>query len=220
MAKGDQNDFFKRLQALLPPGWFSDNSPVLSGVLSACASSLAWCHTLYLYVRTQTRISTASDGWLDMAAYDFFGNSLRRPSGMSDARFRHQIQISLLRERGTRQAIIDILKDLTGKTPVIVEPQRPIDTGAYGVLCSGYGLAGHYGSMLLPYQAFVTVHRPVRAGVPWVAGYRISTAGYSQPSQGEYVSQEMVGGNLKDEQIYAAVAAVKMEGTLVWVRLQ
>jgi len=164
-------------------------------------------------------MATASEGWLDMTAYDFFGNNLKRPEGMSDDLFRRLMKRNLFRERGTRQAITNILEDLTGNIPKIVEPQRPQDTGAYSAPISGYGVAGGYGSTRLPYQAFVTVHRGKRRGIPGVAGYRVSTAGYRQPSQGEYVSREMVADSLTDAQLLAAVASVKMEGTIVWVRL-
>lgn len=220
MAKGDQQDFYTRLQALLPSGWFEKPRPVVKGVLSASAHALSWCYRLFLYARLQTRLSTCSEGWLDMAAYDFFGDGLRRPSGMSDEQFRHQIHIALFQERGTRQAIIQTLQVLTGSTPAIFEPLCPQDTGAYGGPSIGYGAAGGYGSRSLPYQAFVVVNRPRSRGIPWVAGYRTETGGYGVPSRGQYVSRDMIVGSVTDAQIYAAVAAVKLEGTLVWVRLQ
>lgn len=219
MAKGDLNDFYERLKALLPAGWFADSSPALHGILMACARSLSWCYSLYCYALKQTRLSSATDGWLDIAAYDFFGNQLQRRAEMSDDAFRHHFRINLFRERGTRQAVIDILQELTGNTPRVFEPQRPMDTGSYGWPALGYGMAGGYGSLLLPYQAFVVVFRPKGTGIPLIAGYATPPSGYSVPSQGEYVSHDMVTGNVTDAQIYAAVAAVKMEGTIVWVRL-
>lgn len=461
MATGDQNDIFNRLKALLPPTWFDSTSPFLDGVLTACSQALAWCYSLYVYAKLQTRISTATDGWLDLAAYDYFGNNMQRAAGQSDDLFRNQMKISLFRERGTRQAIIDILEDMTGKTPYIFEPQRPMDTGAYGaavavtrsttatyvdlsgilrtaqpnqvrydanpyatamnglmieaaatnivpysinigsytwikqrasaydystvspdgdmratiiipgtennshyisspnITCSassdytfsvyvkgggytqlrirasdtvslirecvfdtatgsfivgasfstatklangwyrisfttttsssatylayalwvysagaqvysgdgvsgvyvygaqveaggilssfiptyasavtraadlqidnmttgstfsgGYDLVGGYGSLMLAYQAFVTAYRPSGSGIPYIAGYSSTPSGYSTPSRGEYASQSMITGSITDAQVYEAIAAVKMEGTLVWVRLQ
>lgn len=220
MATGDQNDIYTRLKGLLPPTWFGDSSPILTGALIACSSALAWCYSLYLYAKLQTRISTATDGWLDIAAYDFFGKNLQRSAGQSDDLFRNQMKISLFRERGTRQAIIDILEDMTGKTPYIFEPQRPLDTGSYGGPMIGYGAAGGYGSLMLPYQAFVTAYRPSGSGIPYIAGYSSTPSGYSVASRGEYASQNMITGSITDAQVYEAIAAVKMEGTLVWVRLQ
>jgi len=220
MATGDQSDILTRLKALIPPTWFGDDHPIITAILTACAQSLAWCYSLYVYAQLQTRISTATDGWLDIIAYDFFGDNLQRSAGQSDELFRNTIKINILRERGTRKAINDILFDLTGKYPVIFEPQRPLDTGSYGGPMIGYGLAGGYGSQLLPYQAFVTAFRPDGSGIPYVAGYGSTPSGYSTPSRGEYASQSMITGSITDKQVYEAVAAVKMEGTIVWVRLQ
>jgi len=470
MATGDQNDIYTRLKGLLPPTWFGDSNPILTGALTACSSALAWCYSLYLYAKLQTRISTATDGWLDIAAYDFFGKNLQRSAGQSDDLFRNQMKINLFRERGTRQAIIDILEDMTGKTPYIFEPQRPLDTGAYGAavavsrattatyvdlsgilltaqpnqvryganpyatamnglmieraatnfflyssspqasiwtksntvctpfasvapdgsnnaakiiaaagsaihelvqtvtstgittgtvfttsvfakaaersvlqirwtggstgtsgayanfdlnngiasgncqscsitplangwyLCQatvlttgtgtanqdvgfcllsamtdgrratttgtgsdglyvwgaqteisdaassyietqatqvtraadvllsnmptgstfsgGYALVGGYGSLMLAYQAFVTAYRPSGSSIPYIAGYSSTPSGYSVASRGEYASQSMITGSITDAQVYEAIAAVKMEGNLVWVRLQ
>lgn len=220
MATGDQDDIFTRLKGLLPPTWFGELNPFLNGVLTACSNALAWCYSLYVYAKLQTRMSTATDGWLDLTAYDFFGNNLKRSGGQADDLFRNQIKINLFRERGTRQAIIDILEDLTGQTPIIFEPQRPQDTGAYGGPAIGYGQAGGYGSLSLPYQAFVTAHRPKGSGVSYIAGYASTPSGFSIPSRGQYSSQKMVTGTVTDAQVYEAVASVKMEGTIVWVRLQ
>lgn len=220
MATGDQQDILGRLKALIPPSWFGDTSTIRDAILSACAQALAWCYSLYLYAQLQTRIGTATDGWLDMIAYDFFGNDYGRSSGQSDDVFRNSIKINLFRERGTRHSIQKILEDLTGHTPIIFEPQRPMDTGSYGGPMIGYGVAGGYGSQLIPYQAFVIAYRPTGSGLPYIAGYSSTPSGYSVASRGEYASQDMITGSITDAQIYAAIASVKMEGTIVWVRLQ
>jgi len=219
MATGDSQDMLGRLKALIPPTWYGDDNPIRDAILTGCASALSWCYSLYLYAKLQTRINTATDGWLDIAAYDFFGTNLTRPSGQSDDLFRNTIKTNLFRERGTRQSIINILEDLTGKTPLIFEPSRPQDTGAYGSPSLGYGMAGGYGSVLLPYQAFVTAYRPDGVGIPYIAGYGSTPSGYSIPSRGEYASTTMFGVSITDDQIYQAIASVKMEGTIVWVRL-
>lgn len=111
-----------------------------------------------------------------------------------------------------------MLEDLTGATPIVFEPTRPQDTGAYRGPTLGYGVAGGYGSLSMPYQAFVTAYRPVGVGVPYVAGYRSTPSGYSTPSRGEYVPAANLA-SLTDDQIYAAIASVKMEGTVIWVRI-
>ncbi|MHA3117240.1 hypothetical protein E0H86_07090 [Acinetobacter sp. ANC 4635] len=214
--QGDQTDFFKRIKSLLPNGWFGDNSPVLDALLWGMSQALAWCFSLYLYAKAQTRILTATDGWLDLIAYDFFGTSLQR-GNLNDSSFRNRIQINIFRERGTRNAISKILYDLTGRYPTITEPQLPSDVGYYGGM-AGYGVAGCYGSLSMPYQAFVTVYRSPSVGLPYVAGYGTSTGGYSQASRADYASISQIG--LTDADLIAAVESVKPFGTTIWMQIK
>jgi hypothetical protein len=221
---GDQTDIFHRLKGMLPARWFgstSDASPIVDAVLTGVANVLAFAYGLYAYAKLQTRINTATDGWLDLIAADFFGTAgLLRKLGQSDDSYRNAIKVALLREKATRNAIIQTLVALTGRAPRIIEPWRPADTGAYRAPNSGYGVAGGYGSVLLPYQAFVVAFRPVsNAGIANVAGYGISTGGYSQPSRAEYASMTMVTGGVSDADIFASIDAVKPAGTIVWTRI-
>lgn len=218
MATGDQSDFVSRIQTLMPARWFDDKNPVRDAIINGMAKGLSWIYTLYLYAVLQSRILTATGGWLDLVAYDFFGDRIKRGATQSDSDFLNLIKVNLFRERGTRKAIIQVLEDLTGATPIVFEPTRPQDTGAYGGPTLGYGVAGGYGSLLMPYQALVTAYRPVGVGVPYVGGYRSTPSGYSTPSRGEYAPAANLA-SLTDAQIYAAVASVKMEGTVIWVRI-
>lgn len=219
MSKGDFDDIHSRLQALLPAGWFGDKSPVLDCVLSSCALSLTWCYSLYAYARLQTRIATASDSWLDIAARDFFGTRLIRDEGMPDNELRRKISKSLFCERGTRQAITITLKELTGLAPTIIEPLRPADTGGYGIPTTGYGMDGRYGSRSIPYQAFVIAHRSVKSDTTDDCP-QYETSDISSHSATENDDMTMSSGKATDAQIYAAITAVKMQGTIVWVRVQ
>lgn len=215
---GDQNDLFLRLKAILPR-WFGDTTPTLDAVLQGLAWAGSFVYSLWAYAKLQTRILTASDGWLDMIAADFFGTAVLRQANQTDASFRARIIINLMRERATRRAIIKVLQDLTGRTPIVVEPQRPADTGAYSAPNSGYGSAGSYGSMLLPYQGFVTAYRPLTTGIPYVAGYGVSTGAYSTPSRADYASQANVQGSVTDADIYAAIDSVKPAATTLWANI-
>lgn len=224
MATGDQNDLFSRLKAMLPTRWFgtrADTPDDVDGVATGAANALAFLYSLYAYAKQQTRIATATDGWLDLIAADYFGTALLRKTGQSDDSYRAAINARLLREKGTRNAITIALTALTGQAPTIIEPTKPQDTGAYSAPNSGYGVAGAYGSLSLPYQAFVIAYRPHSAqGIASVAGYGISTGGYGQASWAEYATISDAIGGVLDSDIFAAVAAVKPAGTIVWTAIK
>jgi len=150
MATGDTTDIITRLKALLPNGWFQDATPILDGVLTGIATVLAQVYSLTNYAKLQTRIATATDGFLDLISFDFFGSLLPRKPQELDSPFRSRILAELFLERATRRGLIRVLQILTGRTPWIFEPARPADTGAYNTNTMGYGVAGGYGSVLLP----------------------------------------------------------------------
>lgn len=215
---GDQDDMLARLKANLPP-WFPSDSTIVDGALTGLAYLFAFVYSLIKYAELQTRIRTATGGWLDLIAADFFGADLLRSAGQGDTSFRTRILLNLLRERATRAALVRVLTDLTGRAPIVIEPMRPADTGGYGLGGVGYGVGGAYGSVMLPYQCFVQAFRPASSGIPFVAGYGSPPGGYSTPSRAVYADLEMVQGAISDADIYAAIEAVKPEGTTVWVNL-
>src|SRR5580698_3442021 len=155
MATGDANDMLGRIKSLLPARWFPDSTPVLDALLSGAAWALSLIYGLIQYAQLQTRIATATDGFLDLISFDFFGTNLPRRAQEADTPFRARILATLLREKVTRNGMIAALVNLTGRTPFIFEPARPADTGAYSVSTSGYGVAGGYGSLMLPAQFFI-----------------------------------------------------------------
>jgi hypothetical protein len=191
MATGDQADLLGRLKALLPQNWFGGAPTLLTATLQGYAAAGAFVYSLYAYAKLQTRITTATDGWLDMIAADYFGSGLIRPFGQSDAIYRARILGNLLRPRATHDAMVRALTNLTGRAPRVIELGRPLDTGAYGYLF-GYGAAGAYGSRWVSaYQAFVTAYRP------------LAGSGYSAT----------------DAEIYAAIEAVKPAATVIWTAI-
>lgn len=219
MTTGDQSDFLSRIKATLPT-WFADSAPILDALLSGLARAWANIYTLYLYALLQTRIKTATDGWLDLIAGDFFGTRIARKSNQTDASFRATIIANLFRERATRKALIQVLTDLTGRAPILIEPQQPGDTGAYGVPTSGYGVAGYYGSQLLPSQMFLIAFRPAAAGIPNIAGYGNPQGAYRTPPVSMYGSLSMIIGQVTDADILAAIDSVKPVGTVIWTTIK
>jgi hypothetical protein len=219
MATGDATDMLTRLKALLPKGWFPDTAPVRDALLSGFAWTLSLIYSLIQYAQLQTRIATATGGFLDLISYDFFGNNLPRNSQEMDAPFRSRIIATLFRPKATRPGMIAVITALTGRAPIIFEPARPLDTGAYGASICGYNVAGGYGSLMLRTQFFMTAFRPASSGIPFIAGYGSPSAGYSIPSRGEYASLQDIRGAVTDLDIYATIAATKAEGTTAWVNL-
>ena len=157
-------------------------TPVLDAVLAGPAWVMAQSYSLLQYVKLQTRISTATDRFLDFISRDFFGTRLGRRVAENDTSFRARIKKEILRPRATRAALTLALVDLTAKAPAIFEPTNPYDAGGYGRSGMtvgtglGYGLAGGYGSLQLPFQVFVGAYRPsTNGGIASVAGYYTPT---------------------------------------------
>src|ERR1700693_740690 len=119
MSVGSQDDFVSRLKTLLPNGWFADSSPVLDAVLNGFAYCLSLMYSLAAYAKLQTRLATATDGFLDLVGFDFFGFTLLRRSKEADPAYRVRIFQNLLREKATRKGIIKVLTDLTGQVPIV-----------------------------------------------------------------------------------------------------
>lgn len=222
MATGDQNDIQAKLIRLNPNGWFQDGYAALRDALMAgLASGLAFAHALLAYARLQTRIGTATDGFLDMIAGDFLGDALPRATNQTDASYRARILAAIFRERGTKSAVVKVLTQLTGRAPIVFEPLRPLDTGAYG-LVYGYGQGGGYGSRLLPLQAFVTAYRPSGGGVANAAPYGLaggSTGGGYGAGGLEYAALADVEGQVTDADMYNAVESVRPAGYTLWCRI-
>jgi hypothetical protein len=220
VAIGDQGNVFTRLKSYLPPWFGSGLTPVLDALLQAPAWALSFVYQLYAYATLQTRIKSQTDGWLDLTSADFFGAALPRKANETDAAFDARILANLFVEKATRDGIEDALERLTGQTPIIFEPLRPLDTGAYGAPNWGYAEAGGYGSLLMPYQCLVDAYRPVnQSGTPALAGYGSPNGGYGDASWLVWGDQTRLGGIVTDADIYAIVDATKPIGAIIWVQI-
>jgi hypothetical protein len=222
---GDMQDMLARLKATLPARWFPDATPLLDAMLAGLAASWAWLYELLAFTRAQTRIATATGVWLDVIAQDFFGSSLLRAPGQGDDAYRARIGRALLREHGTRGAIVAVLTDLTGRAPAVFEPGRVSDTGSWGgrgpgqgACAFGYGAAGGWGSLALPFQCFVTAYRPHGNGIAAVAGWGSAAGGWGGGGI-EYASLDMVQGQVTDAEIAQAVAGVLPATAIAWTRI-
>lgn len=209
---GDQADFVARLRAVLPRNWFTDVAPVLDSVLAGLGAVWSGTYGLLRFVQAQSRIGTASGAFLDLAAEDFFGTTLARFSGEVDAVFRGRLSKNILRVRGTRRSLLDALQDLTGRAAVVFEPARADDTGGYSTSSLAYGVAGAYGSLSLPFQCFVTAHRPLGLGIPFIGGY-------GSPGPLAYANLGWIAAEVTDADILATIAGVMPVGSIAWTRI-
>lgn len=209
---GDQADFVDRLKAALPRSWFTGVAPVLDGVLAGLGAAWSGTYGLLRLAQAQARIGTASGSFLDLVAGDFFGTELARFSGEVDAVFRERLSRNILRVRGTRQSVVSALQDLTGRAPVVFEPACPADTGGYSMSALAYGTAGAYGSLSLPFQCFVTAHRPVGLGIPLIGGY-------GSPGPLAYANLGWIAAEVTDADILKTIASVMPVGSIAWTRI-
>ena len=126
--------FAARLAALFPRGWASPDA-LKSGnayaLLSAFGTVLNQVLGQIQYARNAVLIPTETSPELDLASEDFFGSSLPRPPGMSDAAFANLILSQLFQGAVSRPSISRALTQLTGKVPRMIEPWAPGDTGAW-----------------------------------------------------------------------------------------
>lgn len=211
----------------MPKRWFAETSPNLSAILASVAAPWVWLYDAIQYVVRQTRIDTATDDWLDLIAYDYFGNSLQRNSAEPDAGYRARIRTALLREAATRSAIDTALAALIGQRPVIFEPARCMDTGAYGTLSGdaagiaaglAYGQAGGWGSLDLPLQFFVTASRPPTPVISMLAGYGTSNGGYGAGAI-SYADLSILPGYTTDASIQATLSSLLPVNAVAWLRI-
>lgn len=233
---GDQNDVFARLKSALPSRWFgstSDSMPVVDSLLAGIAAGLSFIYSLYAYAKNQTRLASMSDGFLDLFAYDFFGSTIQRKANQSDASFKAVIQANLFAEKATRKGVVKVLTTLTGRAPVVFEPNRPADVAIMGVPTAGaqnymgiqtsmYAGPARMASMAVPYQAFITAYRPqVTGGSAGGAFMDAPTqAALNTPLAKSYMnSLTFQSSAATDADIYQAVDQAKPAGTILWVAI-
>jgi hypothetical protein len=230
MATGDANDMAARLRAVLPSEWFPAGPlPVLDTLLAGFGTALAWAYNFLAFARAQMRLVSSTGAFLDLFAFDFFGNGLLRRPGETDAAYGARISASLLAPKNTRAAVIEAVTLLTGRAPVVFEPWRPADCGGLNVGSlalggAGFGGAGALGNIAaLPCQSFITAFRPHGVGVAYVmglggAGITTATGGLGQGLFG-LVAAGAGSSLITDADIYAAIAATISEGTVAWTKI-
>ncbi len=79
-------------------------------------------------------------------------------------------------------------------------------------------MAGGWGSLMLPFQCFVTAFRSQGSGIANVAGYGQSAGGYGTGAI-EYAALAMITGQITDTDITRAIAGVMPVSSIAWTRI-
>jgi hypothetical protein len=221
MSTGDSSDILDKVKSLIPKRWFAWAAPLRDAVLGGLSDSTANNYSFYLYAKLQSRIATATGIFLDVIAWDFFQGRFLRRTNEIDTAFKPRIIAEILRPRQTRPAILQMLKDLTGRNGYIIEPFAAGDCGAYGIPTSGYGVAGRYGSLLFHNQIFVTAYRPMGNGIANIAGYGNPQGGYGAcGSLSAYANSSLNSGPVSDAEIYQRIAQTVAAGETAWTDIK
>lgn len=236
MSIGDQNDTFARLKAALPQRWFgstSDSMPVVDSILTGIGTGLTFIYSLYVYAKAQTRLLSMSDGYLDIFANDFFGSSIQRKANQSDASFKARIQANLFAEKATRKGVVKAITTITGRTPLVFEPNRPADVAVMGVPAAGgqnymgiqtsmYVGPARMGSLDSAYTAFIIAYRPLVTGSSAGGAFTDTPtqAALSTPLAKSYTnSLTFQNSSATDADIYQAIDQAKPAATILWTAI-
>lgn len=236
-------DLYKRLASTLV-NWFGNlqysDQTIVNTLLQAYVTTAEISLTQLKFCFDQIYLATINDHQqLTLFARDFFYNSLPQIVDENDETYKKRIQVNLLAERCTRQAMIDRLKELTGFEPRIFEPWYPLDTGCYGGVDStnytmGYSTHGYYGSGSYPYQCFIDVYippdqtmgdYPVYFGesstspYPGIGAYLGESSGPPYSGMMFYGGDSLINTLINAAQVYSVINMTKMEGTVCWVRI-
>jgi hypothetical protein len=221
MTTGNSTDILSRIKRLIPNGWFKYTAPNRDAVIGGLSDLASWSYSLIGYAKAQERLATAYGIWLDIFANDFLGSALVR-NGAQDDVFRVLIKATILQERVTRAGMIAAVETITGHIPNIFEPWNTYDTGAYSGKYQKYGSMGYgvgrggYGSMKLPAQVFMQIHRGGPSGIPNVAGYGSPIAGYGV-GKIEYAGPTVELSGITNAMILKVVNLTKPTGSTIWV---
>jgi hypothetical protein len=196
----------------LPP-WFGNflDDFELNALVDGFAESASFIKNLKNYVKTQTRISTSTGFFLDLAAEDYFGDKLRRHSSENDNSYRQRILSNLLAERVTRTGIYKALLNLTGRPPIMFEPWNPVDTNWLdgGFFCDVSCLGGSVGDF--PYQGYIIVFRPAETiklfNALDVNQFGVDVNFYCAPENQQIIT---------DSDILDLIDRFKAEGVKIW----
>lgn len=219
---GSQADIAARLRRHLPRSWFGEGdrpTPVLDSLLWGLAAILCGSFDLYAFAKAQTRLATATGGWLDLAALDYFGpDAFPRFRGEGDRAYSRRLRQEVLRRRVTRGAIDSVVFDLTGSHPRIFEGWDSPTTGGWGTPAFAFGAAGLWGSSSAPLHTIVSMPLPQGYGIPNRGGWGSRVGGYGVGNFSFANDVDLIGSGPTQADIIAAIDRVRAAGTTIIVQ--
>jgi hypothetical protein len=235
--------FGQRIAQNIPRGWLSQ-SALFNGIASlkflTIGQQLQFVYQGMQYALKAQRLAGETSPELDNASLDYFGSvvgplsvlALPRKAGQSDSSYLSQISSRLLARGVTRDNIIADVKAFSGAILTLFEPRRPADTGAYGTGQEAvfqnlaYNVAGGYGSLELPYQAFGQISAVPGLLVPNVMGYYPPAPTFPSPPTAlggygvgaiSYINASGSSTTPTQAQIFEYISDLILAGTVLWI---
>lgn len=226
MATGDQLDTIGRLQRWLPTRWFPTSIGTrIYATLAGFASPFQAVFAQIAYTKLQTRLGTVTDGFADLASFDYLGNRLPRIAGESDAAYVARIKANIFLKANTRAAVLAAVESVTGYPARAIEPWQPNDTFVWGKSFWGVDTAANPGNWSdgnqrynglivcsLPADGQGTGSRFGWGNFFWATGPTNAVASGSWWTT--FIASTAIG------LIYSAINRTKVFGTQVWVQIR
>lgn len=222
---GSKEDIKSRLKSYTPP-WYGEDAIFQGASQDGFATAYVDIYQLLAYIKLQTRLATATDFLLDLAAKDFLNSFLWRGPGEDDDRFRKTLLTNILREKATRTGIAKFIKDYTGYDPIMFEPWDAGSIGgAYNTLNFAFDNPNCYWGGDAPYTGYITVFlHPINFKKLW--GWNVETVGYNYNQEdavdtlGVYLSADAFDNLLNIPVIVRLIEFFKCYGTRVLVEFR
>ena len=220
----DGPGFAERLVSLVPAQWSSDTAKAPGGVLysllEAVGGELSLLESGLVYGQQSIYLTQATGSALDLAVADFFGATLTRAPGESDASFRTRALAALFQPMATEAALVGALTRLTGVPPRIIEPWSPADTGYWDgfywdvdTVETPFRWTGSF-----PYQGFIETILPLNAqtlGNNPISGW---DASFFWDAPGAFLGDlTLAGGGAQS--VRNLIESVKPEGVVAWLKI-
>jgi hypothetical protein len=223
MAAGDQTDIIGRLQRWLPTRWFpTDIGTRVYATLAGFASPLSAIYSQIAYVRNQTRLGTVTDGFADLASYDYLGDRLPRLAGESDATYVARIKANIFLKANTPTAVEAAIEAVTGYPARVIEPWNPSNNARYGSAFYGFNrksCPGQYSDGNQRYKGLIVCSLPATGAALPRRGYGgvfYTSSSSIAAGAGAFYSTALASS--AEQLVFDALSRVLVFGTQAYVK--